>query len=46
MKANFYTCQECPDWDDVNGCWRNSNPFNCNCLDENLEYKDKQDEKN
>lgn len=21
MKPNYWSCQECPQWDDVNGCW-------------------------
>mgnify|MGYP007099640741 CR=1 FL=1 len=23
MKPNFYVCQECKYWDDINNCWAN-----------------------
>lgn len=22
MRPSFYECQECSEWDDINGCWR------------------------
>lgn len=28
---NFESCQSCPQWDDVNGCWRDVGDV-CECL--------------
>ena len=26
-KPNGYVCNQCPDWDDVNGCWQDCKEF-------------------
>jgi hypothetical protein len=28
-KPNFYDCQECSHWDDVNGCWQDCKSVCC-----------------
>jgi hypothetical protein len=41
MKPNYWSCQECPEWDDVNGCWRNCKSVCCEGrLDEEGNYID------
>jgi len=42
VKPNFWECQECPHWDDVNGCWRNcKNIFDEGCeMPEEGNYND------
>lgn len=29
IPATYWNCHECPDWDDINGCWRDTTPDRC-----------------
>lgn len=46
VSPNFEMCQECPQWDDINGCWSNCIDVCCEGrLDEDGNYDDDWDSK-
>ena len=37
VRPNHWVCEGCPDWDDINGCWRDFEDW-CECDFDAEEY--------